>query len=260
MNALQFKSSSSRWLAALGVAVIAAWAPGPVLAGTLQQTCSLQTIEKLRRVWQIAPNDEVRDSACKRWPDDGRLLLTLTVFGVEELSAGQRSATLGLAIVDSRNFRVVSRHRETIGEDATFEIGPDVFTLDTARYRLAPGIRGFGVVSAMVNRASCPDGGLDASWRLYAAEGPAIRPVTDIDLDLSTWRYASSGECRSGVILNETKVTLDVRSRAGTWADLVVRARRSDRKTPISIAVPYDGRQYPVSKASERISEFSWRP
>jgi hypothetical protein len=252
------KSRASRWLVALPV-VLAAVSSGPAMAGTQQQKCPPQTIEQLRRVWQIAPDDEVLDSACKPWPDDERLLLTLTVFGFEEQSGGQRGATLALAIVEARSFRVVSRHREAIGEDASFEIRPNVFTLDTARYRLAPGVRGFGVVSAMVNRASCPDGGLDAGWRLYVAEGPAIRQITDTDLYLHTWRYTDSRECRSS-ILHETNVTLDVRSRPGGWADLVIKAHRSDRKSPMLIIVPYDGLQYPVGKASERIGEFNWQP
>lgn len=254
------KSRASRWLVALPVALAAAVSSGPVMAGTRQQKCSPQTIEQLRRVWQIAPDDDVVDSACKPWPDDERLLLTLTVFGFEEQSGGQRGATLGLAIVEARGFRVVSRHREEIGEDASFEIGPDVFTLDTARYRLAPGVRGFGVVSAMVNRANCPDGGLDGGWRLYVAEGPAIRQVTDTDLYLHTWRYTDSRMCRDGSILHETNVTLDVQSRPGDWANLVIKAYRSDRKSPMLISVPYDGRQYPVGKASERIGEFNWQP
>jgi hypothetical protein len=248
-----------RALAALLLAAATAAPSLPVMAGTHQQVCSPEALEQLRRVWHIEPDGEVLDSACKPWPGDERLLLTLTVFGLEEQAGGQRGATLGLAIVESRSFRVVARHSDVIGEDATFEIGPDVFTLDTARYRLAPQVRGFGVVSAMVNRASCPDGGLDASWRLHVAEGAEIRPVTDNDLNLHTWRYAS-GECSNGGILHETYVTLDILPRIGAWADLVIKADRSDRKQPLLITVPYDGRMYPIGKAIERIGNFNLHP
>jgi hypothetical protein len=249
-----------RWLAVLLVSSAAAVSPGPAVAGTKQQVCSPQAIAQLHRIWQIAPDSEVSDAACKPWPGDERLLLTLVVFGVEDRPGGERVATLGLALVEARSFRVVSRHREAIGEDATFRIGPDVFTLDTARYLLAPGVRGFGVVSTMVNQASCPDGGLDASWRLFVAEGPRIRAVTDTELFLHTWRYADSRECRGGSILHDTTVTLDLRPRVGAWADLVIRAQRSDRKKPLVVTVPFDGQVYPVGKAGERVGAFSWGP
>jgi hypothetical protein len=46
-------------------------------------------------------------------------------------------------------------HREAIGEDAVYALGQGVYGLDTARSRLAPGLRAFGLVARLVNQASC---------------------------------------------------------------------------------------------------------
>jgi hypothetical protein len=171
-------------------------------------------------------------------------------MGAGELN-GMRSGWLALALVNAKTQRIVSRVREALEEHSMLRFDAGLVTLDTARYRLAPGVRAFGVALRLQNRSRCVDGGQDGMWRLFVPEGAAIRAVTnDGELHLHMWRYAEGSQCE-GRGMTEARLTFDVKPRASTWADLVITARRSDRKRPLVVVVPYDGRGYRLAPPSD---------
>jgi hypothetical protein len=246
--------------------------------------CSDQDLEVLRRAWKIGPDVTVYDAVCKAWPDDARLRLTALVYdkgdgaamgpsvapglpkpltdpsGGSERSerGGPRSGWLALALVNAKTQRIVSRGREGLEEDAMLRFDEGLVTLDTARYRLAPGLRAFGVALRLENRARCVDGGIDGQWRLFVPEGAAIRAVTNEgELHLHMWRFAEGSQC-DGRAVTEAGLTFDMKPHAGTWADLVITARRSDRKRPVVVVVPYDGRGYRLGRLIE--GGWPWYP
>ncbi len=219
--------------------------------------CSDQDVKKLRRAWNIEPAVKVYDAVCRAWPDDGRLRLMSLIYDKgDSESRGLRSGWLALALVDAKTSHIVSRYRERLEEDARLEFDAGLVTFDTARYRLAPGVRAFGVALRLLNRASCADGGNDGAWRLFVPEGAAIRAVTNDQVHLHTWRFADGSVCR-GEVGTEVGLTFDTKPRAGTWADLVITARRSDRKRPpLVVEVPYDGRSYRLERWRERFDRW----
>jgi hypothetical protein len=110
--------------------------------------------------------------------------------------------TLILAIVE-RN-RVLADYRGEISEDATLTLQPDSLRIDTAPYRLAKGVRAFGLDLSGWQSPNCGDGGTGPTRSLYIREGKHIRPVLT-DLFLSSWRYIAQGQGRCNPMAPERK-------------------------------------------------------
>ena len=137
------------------------------------------------------------------------------------------------------------------------ELDADSLWLDTARYRLAPGMRAFGVlVHSAVSGPSCPDAGFEDELTLLAPDGDKLRPVFDSYLHL--WHSLQEGQCPPARS-ESAELTLDI--GPGTshgYADLVVTAKvEADRShaggsdnqssfRTVRQTVHYDGRSYPL--------------
>jgi hypothetical protein len=164
--------------------------------------------------------------------------------------------TLILAIVE-RN-RVLADYRGEISEDATLTLQPDSLRIDTAPYRLAKGVRAFGLDLSGWQSPNCGDGGTGPTRSLYIREGKHIRPVLT-DLFLSSWRYIAQGQGRCNpmapedapTIIEEMTFSVSVLpSISHGFHDLRVTAMSSrDGGKPSEAgghwSLKYNGRQYP---------------
>ncbi len=128
--------------------------------------------------------------ACKPWPDDpAQTVIAMAYLDPGDTAVeGERHPHLLLAKADSRSGRLLERYDSDFEEDASVAVGSDSLWLDTARYRLSPTVRAFGVVFHSVARgASCPDAGFDNLLTLVVPAGEGkLRPVLNTYLD--QWR------------------------------------------------------------------------
>jgi hypothetical protein len=221
------------------------------------QTCSDTVLASVPAALGMQADDELRDSACKLWPDDaGRMLVALAFASPRAPNSGELQ--LRLALIDTTSLRPLARYRGELQEDATLTVDPGTLRLDTARYHLAPGVRAFGLVTRTRLQASCPEGGFDDVASLYVADGSTIRPLFSEDVTLKFWHYAASGDCGRDID-READVTLAVKARAGTRADLVFTARRSDRPgQPLVLQVPWSGTHYDTRHWNASVLKWWW--
>jgi hypothetical protein len=165
--------------------------------------------------------------------------------------------TLVLAI--TRGDRVLADYRGEISEDATLTLQSDSLRIDTAPYRLAKGVRAFGLDLSGWQSPNCGDGGTGSTRSLYIREGRHIRPVL-MDMYLSSWRYIAQGQGRCNpmaptdapTIIEETTYSLRVLPGVTNgFHDLRVTAKssRDDGKTSETgglATLKYTGKQYPA--------------
>lgn len=115
--------------------------------------------------------------ACKPWPDDpAQTVIAMAYLDPGDTAVeGERHPHLLLAKADSRSGRLLERYDSDFEEDASVAVGSDSLWLDTARYRLSPTVRAFGVVFHSVARgASCPDAGFDNLLTLVVPAGEGV--------------------------------------------------------------------------------------
>lgn len=221
------------------------------------QTCSDAVLASVPAALGMQADDELRDSACKLWPDDaGRMLVGLAFASPRAPNDGELQ--LRLAFIDTASLQPLARYSGILQEDATLTVDPGTLRLDTARYHLAPGVRAFGLVTRTRLQASCPEGGFDDVAALFVAEGRVIRPLFNEDITLRFWHYAASRDCRSEID-READVTLAVQARPGSRADLVFTARRSDRPgRPLVMPLPWSGTHYDTKRWNAAFSRWWW--
>ncbi|KAF1054121.1 MAG: hypothetical protein GAK43_01041 [Stenotrophomonas maltophilia] len=230
------------------------------------QPCDEATLHALGRQlgqpgWAVPgaeSNGPVVAAACKPWPDDDKRLAAAEPG--EQAAPGERNLHLLVALLD-RTSGTLQQHQDSpIGEDAMVELDSSSLWLDTARYRLAPEVRAFGVVVSSVARgASCPDGwGYDA-LSLYAPDGQQLREV--FTTYLNQWFTLRGTSCVSNkpFSLERSQLSLALGSSSHHgFADLVIRARvqREDDGEPsgkprtVKTTVQYDGKRYPFDEFS----------
>jgi hypothetical protein len=164
--------------------------------------------------------------------------------------------TLVLAITGGD--RVLANYRGEITEDATLALQSDSLRIDTAPYRLAKGVRAFGLDLSGWQSPNCGDGGTGPTRSLYIREGKYIRPVLT-HMYLSSWRYIAQGQGRCNpmapadapTIVEETTYSLSVLPGVTHgFHDLRVTARSSrDDGKPSEAGgnstLKYTGKQYP---------------
>jgi hypothetical protein len=197
-------------------------------------------------------NGVVVASSCRKSPDDPRLTLAAVAWDAH----AEDSKALVVAVIDES--ASLALLEDKIGEDAATQVTSGSLRLDTAPYRLAPGVRAFGV-DALPADASCGDGGSGASRTLYVREGKALRPVLQ-GLTMSEYRYVRGNQarCVSDPTQAETAIVEDFKVSIGLgvpgkegWRDLVLTgtSKRSDHKPgrrPLHVHVRYDGGGYPL--------------
>jgi hypothetical protein len=115
----------------------------------------------------------VVSSACKLWPYKQNAMLAAFAYdeGVPE------EKTIVVAILD-KSMKVTAHYKEKVGEGVGQTYGPSSFTLDTARYDLASGVRAFGLrFSSADPGASAADSHSSDYLTLFVQEAKTLRPV-----------------------------------------------------------------------------------
>lgn len=209
-----------------------------------EQTCE-KVMNALRVTLPIGPDDAIRASACKLWPDDKTKMLVAIAFesATQEPESQEMQIPYYVALVNAETFQVLSRYKSVIEQDATTDIHGSSLWLDTARYFLKPDTRAFGLrVSSFHDRCTY-EGGSDNALTLFVIDGFTMRPVLQ-DLYLSSWRYEGN-RCGDGEVSEKrVDLTLSVEpTRTNGYADLMVTAKSSDNKK-WTVNMRYNGKQY----------------
>lgn len=170
------------WIAGLAIVLMAAHASGAE-ATSDKAGCSDDVYKLLERDLKTPAltarrNDgNIVAEACKLWPYNTKLKLAAVAYdaGVEY------EKQLVVAVIDTARGRVISSHKNVIVEDAMTGVGAHSLVLDTARYQLASGVRGFGFIfrSSAIG-ASCADGHMGDELTLLVPQGRKLRPVLNL--------------------------------------------------------------------------------
>ncbi len=162
--------------------------------------------------------------ACRHWPaDPSRTLLAvgLVPAGQEAYADGGR-ADLEVLVVDRATGQVQARRREPgrLGWDAIRVTG---LRLDTARYRLGPGARAFGVRIER-NGASRVNPWQETTLGLFLLrDGRLDRVLDNLQVAVSGGEWDGNCEGRFHVL----ERTLVLEPRGDGWPDLGIESRRS---------------------------------
>jgi hypothetical protein len=198
-------------------------------------------------------------SVCKDWPAYPGLSITaLSQFesGYSASDSGpQGKYDLDLAVVSAGNsVPLATYHKSSAFESDAIEYKD--LQLDTARYKLTPELRAFGVLvtftgSSRVNPVS------EKMLSLYVKEGGKLRPVLD---KLLTSEYGGEwdGTC-AGELYQHTR-TLEIgKTSSHGYADLIVKTvtftevgkgegeaceSKSTTSKPVLTTLRYDGKTY----------------
>ncbi len=251
-------------------ALLALAASGAGAAQRTQQPCAGETLQALAKLfgqtgWQAPESGAatpVVAAACKPWPDDPALQVVAVAYTEAGDSAepGERGLSLLVGQLDSTSGTLRTRFDGSIEEDAMVEIDSASLWIDTARYRLAPDVRGFGLIIGSVARgASCPDAWSYDDFSLYAPQGDRLNEV--FRTYLRQWTTLEGVVCGTGgrVVIERSQLTLAMGNDSHHgFADLVVssKVQREEQGEDIGAAktvrttVSYDGKRYPFEEFS----------
>ncbi|KRG70183.1 hypothetical protein [Pseudoxanthomonas dokdonensis] len=217
--------------------------------------------------WQIGGDDprwlDIGNSQCKVWPAHPELILLAVQLDSADIAQQQLTidvsdADLEMLVLRGDDANVVARQRSSglLSSDA---ISVSSFTLDTARYHLAPGNTAFGL--RISRHGASRVNPIDVtSLRLYVLEGDHLRTVlSNLLMDHSGGEW--DGNCAGSFF--ERHWILEVRpERQHRWADLRVTSRdiesvattggngdcHESESTPQrhTTRLRYDGQHYPI--------------
>lgn len=228
---------------------------------------TLQTLAGLlgQQGWQ-APQSGVATpvvaAACKPWPDDPKLQVVAVAYSAadDKAEAGERNLNLLVGQLDTGSSKLVTRFDDSIGEDAMVEIDSSSLWLDTARYRLAPEVRGFGlIISSVARGASCPDAWSYDDFSLYAPQGDKLREV--FRTYLRQWTTLEGVVCGDAgkLVIERSQLTLAMgKDSHHGYADLIVSSKvqrevdgdEVGAAKTVRSTVSYDGTRYPFEEFS----------
>lgn len=237
-----------------------AMAFAPLVHANDKQSCDPVVVDAVA-AWAHAGSEPVkaygfsRDDAdiagaCKAMPDTPDITIATMAFG-----KGASTDTKRHVVALVRNGHVVAGGSEDLDEDAAFSVGD--FTIDTARYNLAPGVRAFGVkVDNGTSGPKCADNNADAPLTLWIREGTRLRPVMTTNL-WGVHSVVGVTGCTGGDTVSEVaNITVAVdKGTSHGFADLVLvaKVKRSRYKDDDEIGTEqrtarqtlhYDGKTY----------------
>lgn len=137
-------------------------------------------------------DEPILSLACKTWTSQPGLTITSAIFEPDrprdESSPGAGDGTKEWVTVvqEKSSSRVLAIHRGQIEVDAAVRIHSESLSIDTAAYRLAPGIMAFGIRKNIGYSPNCADGGLNTFLTLFVYDQGKLRPVLG-EPYLSSW-------------------------------------------------------------------------
>ena len=130
--------------------------------------------------------------ACKVWPAHPALTITSAIFEPKVprdksfTDDGDGTKEWVTLVADKKSARIMAIHRGEILVDAAVRIHASSLVIDTAPYRLAPGITAFSVRKNIGYSPNCADGGSDGFLTLFVYDQGKLRPVLG-EPDLTFW-------------------------------------------------------------------------
>lgn len=196
-------------------------------------------------------------SRCKVWPAVQNQAIAVTSTYLADPGDDEAGVfDLDLAIVDASNAKPIATYRKP-GAYNSDAVRFDDLRIDTARYRLAPETRAFGLRSRF-SHSSQANPYEKTDLALYVREGNALRPVLEgLVIAKSTGEFV---DCEGYEKTIRRSVEIGPTSHHGL-ADLIVTTRGSNTKNTRSgqecvssvtqlkqtrITLTYDGEQYVV--------------
>lgn len=210
-----------------------------------------------------APFGERTFTLCKVWPayDDQTIVVTST-FKADSADANNDGGNvdLELSLVHSSSSKRLANY---VKKDAYYSdaVAYEGLSIDTARYKLAPNSRAFGIRSSFAHSSSV-NPYHKTELALYLKEDDALRPVLE-GLVISTSRGEWDGNCAGEGERTQRTVEIGNTTHNG-FADLVVSSAvtvnknflvgeeckdTSSRLKTTQVTLTYDGKQYVVPEA-----------
>ncbi|MDR5856302.1 hypothetical protein P9239_21730 [Caballeronia sp. LZ062] len=144
-------------------------------------------------------------SVCKTWPANPALTLAALAFAGDDMESENGAGDLDVLVADSATGAIVA-HVFQAGAIRRDAAGSADLALETARYRLAPKERAFGVrVSYDGSSRPAPYG--EVTLSLYTFDGHTLRPVLD---QLTVAQASGEWDTRCDGWYDSTKRTLSV--------------------------------------------------
>lgn len=240
---------------------LTALAAAPLAYANEAQPCDDATVTAVSS-WAHAEGDLVSfsetdaASACKAMPGAPDTTIAAMAFFPKGADPANREPGTKLQVVALlRHGHVIAGTRENVEEDIAFQI--DDYTIDTARYVLAPGVRAFGVrVTSATSGPKCADTGANDFLTLWIEDGKKLRAVMGTNLSGRN-NLVGVPACSNGDgVLEDADITVAVeKSTTHGFADLTLVAKvvRSafeggkETKVPPRIVrntLHYDGKTY----------------
>ncbi|KAF2393293.1 hypothetical protein [Pseudomonas frederiksbergensis] len=198
-------------------------------------------------------------STCKDWPAYPGLSITaMSQFesGFSASGSGPEGKyDLDLAVVSAGDSKPLATYHKSDAFESDAVVFEDL-GLDTARYKLKPELRAFGV-RATFKGSSRLNPADETVLTLYIKEGTTLRPVMD---GLITYQYGGEwdGDCAGGRF--EITRTLEIgKTSSHGFADLIVKTVKMDTigkgegeacesnsvtAKPVQTTLRYDGKNY----------------
>lgn len=196
-------------------------------------------------------------AVCKINPANERQTLAALPFAENVDEDGQGDYGLGVIVADTATGKIIAQHYQptAIVSDAIYL---ESLALDTARYRLSPALRAFGVrISHQGSSRVNPFG--STLLNLYVLDGQTVRPVMD-KLEVSSSSGEWDGSCSGGFSQTERVISIADKGKNGL-ASLQVEQKvintqnlpkgddcEAIESTPAvsRFTLEYDGKRYPV--------------
>ncbi len=218
-----------------------------VPAARAQGGCSAQTLAPLEARLAKHPFTGGRTdtslaeaSDCTPWPGDDGVTIVAAIYR----GASDDQENFALALVDSDTDEGRSAFKGHFDTSPFLRIGPASLGIDTAPYRLAAGVRAFGIDLPTARPKPPCAGGIGARRTLFVAQRGTLRPVLD-SLALSA---GSSPRCDSSEPNATTSRTIAIgRHASHGCADLVVAETTEAEGAPTRRkrhTMRYDGSAY----------------
>ena len=217
------------------------------------QSCSddvLSAVSGAEAQANPAPGATVVTSACKAMPDAPATTIAVVGFVRHHPEAKTDDADdQDVVVALVRKGDIVAAHREPFIEDPVTRLG--TFSIDTAPYLLAPGVRAFGTVLDSGIFHHCVDALADRQLTLWVREGDTLRPVLGTNLTGSVLVGGEGMSCNGlDYFTDDAEITLGVEREAhhGFFdVSLTAHVKRDDGKQHLVRQVlQYDGKSYGI--------------
>lgn len=180
-------------------------------------------IDRARGAGQSRQESRILQVACTAWPADPEVTLAVAAYTDDPETEGGEVGywDMVVAMLNTRSAGIVAAYKGKGGEaDAATHFAG--YSLDTSAYRLASGVRAFGVIDhSGTHGPDCADGGVGSHLSLWIRDKATLRPVFYTEQDeWSTLQGSACATSEPGRIENAHMTVRLEQTRTKGFADL----------------------------------------